>query len=134
MLAGAGLGVAALAAKPLRASVVAGVLVLFALLVHTAIRPLIDPLKDLKPGALEIARAVPEDEPILAFAPDETTRAVIPFYSGRILAETKEPETARHLVVIDSAEKKLPEPARQGLVKIADVRLGATRRASVYRR
>ena len=59
---------------------------------------------------------------------------MIPFYSGRILAETKEPETARHLVVIDSAEKKLPEPAREGLVKVADVRLGATRRASVYRR
>ncbi len=134
MLTGAGLGVAWLAARPLRAPVVAGALVLLALVFHAALRPLIDPLKNLEPGALEIARAVPESEPILAFAPDETTRAVVPFYSGRILVETDEPETARHLVVIDSAEKKLPEEARRGLVKIADVRLGATRRASVYER
>ena len=134
MFTGAGLGVAWLARKPLRASVVAGALVLLALVFHAAIRPLIDPLKNLKPGALEIARSVPEEEPILAFAPDETTRAVVPFYSGRILVETDEPETAGHLVVIDSAEKKLPEAARRGLVKVADVRLGATRRASVYER
>jgi 4-amino-4-deoxy-L-arabinose transferase-like glycosyltransferase len=134
MLAGAGLGVAWLAAKPLRAPVVAGVLVLFALVVHAALRPLVDPLKNLKPGALEIARAIPETEPILAFAPDETTRAVVPFYSGRILSEAKDPASARHLVVTDSAEKKLPEEVRRGLVKVADVRLGATRTASVYRR
>jgi 4-amino-4-deoxy-L-arabinose transferase-like glycosyltransferase len=134
MLVGAGLGVAWLAARPLRAPVVAGVLVLLALVFHAAIRPLVDPLKNLKPGALEIARAVPESEPILAFEPDETTRAVVPFYTGRILVETDEPETARHLLVIDGAEKKLPDGARRGLVKIADVRLGATRRASVYER
>jgi 4-amino-4-deoxy-L-arabinose transferase-like glycosyltransferase len=134
MLAGAGLGVAWLAARPLRAPVPAGVLVLFVLVVQAVIRPLVDPLKNLKPGALEIARSVPGDDPILAFAPDETTRAVVPFYSGRILSETKEPETARHLVLIDSAEKKLPAAARAGLVKVADVRLGATRTASVYRR
>jgi 4-amino-4-deoxy-L-arabinose transferase-like glycosyltransferase len=134
MLVGAGLGVAWVAAKPLRASAVAGAFVLLALVFHAAIRPLIDPLKNLKPGALEIARAVPAEEPILAFAPDETTRAVVPFYTGRILVETDEPETAGHLVVTDSAEKKLPEAARHGLVKVADVRLGATRKASVYER
>jgi 4-amino-4-deoxy-L-arabinose transferase-like glycosyltransferase len=112
-----------------------------AFLFHAAVRPIVDPIKDLRPGSLEIAAAVPEAEPLLGFALDETTRAVLPFYTRRTIRSVDRPELAlaelrsgpsRHLVVTDSGEGKLGDEARRHLVRVAGVRLGATRSAAVY--
>ncbi len=109
---------------------------------QAGLRPLIDPAKDLREGALEIARSVPADEPLLGFAIDETTRAVVPFYTGRILRSVETPDRAlaelesgpaRHLVVTESAEKKLDEATRRRLVKVTSVRFNPTRTATLYR-
>ncbi len=120
----------------------AAVLSLFTLVFHAGLRPLIDPIKDLRAGSLEIARAVPAGEPLLGFALDETTRAVVPFYTGRILRDVDRPELAlaeleagpsRHLLVMESAEQKLPEEERRRLRPVASVRLSATRSVTLYR-
>jgi hypothetical protein len=117
-------------------------LFVFALIFQAGLRPLIDPIKDLRAGSLEIARSVPAAEPLLGFALDETTRAVVPFYSGRLLRDVDRPERAllelaagpsRHVVVTESAEGKLTEELRRNLTKTAAVRLSATRTVTIYR-
>ncbi len=79
---------------------------------------------------------------MLGFALDETIRAVVPFYSGRLLRTVEAPERAllelesgpsRHLVVTESGEKRLSEDARRRLTRVADVRLGVARPVAVYR-
>ena len=91
-------------------------LVLLLLASHLLVRPLVDPVKGLKAGAIAVARSVPESEPILAFEPDETTLAVVPFYGGRLVREVKgdrwREELAaahsNHLLVMDHALQKVP--------------------------
>ena len=93
-------------------------------------------------SSIEIARSVPAEEPLLGFALDETTRAIVPFYSGRILRDVDRPERAlaeleagpaRHLVVTEAGESRLPAEEKRSLRPVASVRLGATRRVTVYR-
>ena len=120
----------------------AAALLAFTFVVQAGLRPLIDPAKDLREGSLEIARSVPADEPLLGFALDETTRAVVPFYTGRLVRNVEPFERAlaelesgpsRHLLVTESAEKKLDEAARRRLVKVTSVRFNPNRSATLYR-
>lgn len=106
---------AARRSQPL-ARAVAWPLLLLLLVSHLLVRPLVDPVKGLKAGAIAVARSVPESEPLLAFEPDETTLAVVPFYGGRLVREVKgdrwREELAaahsNHLLVMDHALQKVP--------------------------
>ena len=111
------------------------------LVVHLALRPVIDPARDMSAGAREVAALVPAGEPLLGFSADETTRAVIPFYSKRILANVeKVPEvmaafdsgTTRHLVVMDKEVRKLTPALLDRIELVKAVRLNATRVLNVY--
>jgi hypothetical protein len=73
------------------------------------VRPLVDPAKDLRPSTSDLARLVPADEPMLGLNLDETTIAVVPYFTGRTLANVDEAADAlarldagpvRHLVIM----------------------------------
>ncbi len=51
--------------------------------------PLIDKEKSFVPFCSEVKRTVPADIPLYGYQPDETLRAVIPFYTGHYLIETE---------------------------------------------
>jgi 4-amino-4-deoxy-L-arabinose transferase-like glycosyltransferase len=122
---------------------VAAALLASALAIHAVGRPLFDrPLNDLREGALELARAVPADEQMLAVAPDEVLRAVVPFYSGRmVIAGTARVKAIdrlgaapwRYLLVMESAEPLVAERARPHLRLVKTVALDFFRRVNVYR-
>jgi hypothetical protein len=122
-------------------------------LFHAGGRPLIDrPVNDMEQGAIELARAVPESEEMLAVAPDETTRAVVPFYTGRMLRPVRPPPHPkgtppgplrtpgplgttpwRYLVVIDSSEPSIDAETRAHLHLERTVALNGERTVHVYR-
>jgi len=110
-------------------------LLLLLLSSHLLVRPLLDPVKELKTGALAVARAVPADEPLLAFAPDETTLAVVPFYGGRKVVELPRENLlaemarrgARHLLVMDDGFGRVPEAARAHLKPVRAIEFTPTR-------
>jgi 4-amino-4-deoxy-L-arabinose transferase-like glycosyltransferase len=53
---------------------------------HAAGRPLLDgPLNNMEDGARALAAAVPQDEEMLALHPEETTRGIVPFTTGRTI-------------------------------------------------
>jgi len=120
-----------------------GAAIACAFLVHAVGRPLVDrPLDDLGAGAVELARAVPGDEEMLALAPDEVMRAVVPFYSGRILQTGTRTLKAvdrlgappwNYLIVAESAETLVDERTRSRLHLVRTVSLNFARRVNVYR-
>jgi hypothetical protein len=123
-----------------RTAVAAASILVFAL--QAGLRPILDPAKDLRDGSLALARAVPASEPLLGFALDETIRAVVPFYGGRLLRSVDDPERAvadletgpsRHLVVTEAGERRLPDGVRRRLTSIAELRVGVARPVTVYR-
>ena len=59
------------------------------------VRPLLGAEKDLSGRAAEVARATPGDEDLLGLYVDETTVAVLPFYTGRVVRQV---DTARAAV------------------------------------
>ena len=129
---------AAAAAAPRRralATAIVAPLLLLLLASHALVRPLLDPVKGLREGALAAAAAVPADEPLLSFDADETTLAVLPFYAGRIVrdlapdrvVEEMERVGARHLLTMDYSLKKLPEPARARLAVVRTLAFTPTR-------
>jgi hypothetical protein len=114
--------------------------VLFAL-VHAAIRPLVDPAKDMAEGAAEAASLVPADEPLLVFSGDETTLAVVPFFSGRLVANAEKPADAiraldagpsKHLLVMDKDVKRMGTALESRVTLVRTVRFAATRDVNVY--
>jgi len=127
----------AAAARPRRAlaTAIAAPLLLLLLASHTLVRPLLDPVKGLRAGALAAAAAVPAGEPLLSFDADETTLAVLPFYSGRNLrdvapdrvVEEMERVGARHLLTMDYSLRKLSEPARARLAVVRTLAFTPTR-------
>jgi hypothetical protein len=111
------------------------------LVLHGVVRPFVDPLKEMRGGVIEAAALVPPDEPLLAFSADETTLAVVPFYSGRIATNAERPVAAlralatgpaKHLLVMDKDVKRMGPAlfARVALVKAVPV--SATRELHVY--
>jgi hypothetical protein len=111
----------------------------FALLVHAGLLPLIDPVKDLRRGALEVSSS---DGPLLGFQLDETTLAVVPFYSGRLVRNLEQPERVlpelergppRDLLLVPGAERRLDAETLRRLEKVKDVSFNPTRSLSIYR-
>jgi 4-amino-4-deoxy-L-arabinose transferase-like glycosyltransferase len=125
---------AAGSARPLGHAVALPLLLLL-LTSHLLVRPFLEPVKGLKAGALAVARSVPESEPLLAFAPDETTLAVVPFYGGRLVIELPrdgllaemERRGARHLLVMEDGFGRLPEEARARLKPVRTIEFTPTR-------
>jgi hypothetical protein len=124
-----------------RAFRAASAAVLFFLVYHAAVRPGLDPMRDMSTGAREIAALVPADEPILALQPDETTRAFVPFYTGRQVEDAPkianvmaavESGRAKHLVVMDKREEMITPELRARLVLLKNVRVNASRSIGVY--
>lgn len=109
--------------------------------VHAAVGPLIDPLRDMSGGAREIASLVPADEELLAYSADETTLAVVPFYSGRVVANVEagakairafEVGTSKHLLVMDKDVPRMGQALVSRLDLVKTVRFSATRDVNVY--
>src|SRR4030095_6085628 len=76
------------------------------------VRPMIDPRKNMRPGVLELAASIPAGEELVGYDLDETTLAVVPFYSGRLLRDLRtagDPVLRpRHLVVLEKRRERLP--------------------------
>lgn len=109
---------------------------------HAAVAPLIDPVKDMSSGAREVGLAVPAEEPLLGVFLDETTRAVLPYYSGRIVSNAVDSSqasallttgSAHHLIVMEQQDSKLDPGLRARLRPVARVSLTPARVLIVYR-
>jgi 4-amino-4-deoxy-L-arabinose transferase-like glycosyltransferase len=55
-----------------------------------AIFPVLDRHKSFVPFCQQVVAAVPADQPLYAYQPDETLRGAVPFYTGRYLIETED--------------------------------------------
>ena len=55
-----------------------------------AIIPVVDRHKSFVPFCQEVMAAVPIDQPLYAYEPDETLRGAVPFYTGRYIIEIEE--------------------------------------------
>ena len=55
-----------------------------------AIFPILDRHKSFVPFCQQVMAAVPADQPLYAYQPDETLRGAVPFYTGRYLIETED--------------------------------------------
>jgi len=107
---------------------------------HAVARPFLEPQEWLYPAAKRIAAAVPADEPLLAFNPSETLRAMIPFYGRRPLTRIKTRDVlgemaahgARHLVVLNDNPIKLPPDVAARLRPIAEIPRDQGFDATVY--
>ena len=106
-----------------------------------AVVPVIDSLRDMSKGVREVASLVPEPETIVTLHADETTRAVIPFYTGRAFENVLTAEDAieaidagrlRHLVVYEKAGQYLTAALRRRLVPVKTIALNSTRKVDVY--
>jgi hypothetical protein len=82
-----------------------------------ALRPMIDPQKNMRAGVLELSASIPEAEELVGYDLDETTLAVVPFYSGRLLRDLRQagdpvrvpdPQRSRHLVLLQKRRTQLP--------------------------
>jgi 4-amino-4-deoxy-L-arabinose transferase-like glycosyltransferase len=82
-----------------------------------ALRPMIDPQKNMRAGVLELSASIPGNEELVGYDLDETTLAVVPFYSGRLLRDLRQagdpvrvpdPQRSRHLVLLQKRRAKLP--------------------------
>jgi 4-amino-4-deoxy-L-arabinose transferase-like glycosyltransferase len=135
-------------------------LVTLFLIVHGLAFPLLDPLREMSLGARTVGSLVSPGRPIVAFHPDETTRAVVPFYTGRefvTVVTVKQALAAldagaTHLLVQDKDRGKLYPEQRTSPAKtpqaeenekltaalvarislVETVRLNATRAVDVY--
>jgi hypothetical protein len=128
-------------AAGLRAFRMAAATVLVFFVYHAAVRPGLDPMRDMSAGAREVASLVPADEPILLLHSDETMRAAIPFYTGRDVLNAVEVKhvmkaldagRAKHLVVMDKHDEKITPELRARLVLLSNVRINASRTMDVY--
>jgi len=107
---------------------------------HAVARPFLEPQEWLYPAAKRIAAAVPADEPLMAYNPSETLRAMIPFYGRRTLTRIKTPDVlgemaahgARHLVVLNDNPFKLPPDVAVRLRPIAEIPRDQGFDATVY--
>jgi 4-amino-4-deoxy-L-arabinose transferase-like glycosyltransferase len=106
-----------------------------------AVVPVVDPIRDMSAGVRDIASLVPEPETIVTLRADETTRAVIPFYTGRAFEdavtvadamEAIDSGRARHLVVYEKSRRYLTPALSRRLVLVKTFALNATREIDVY--
>ncbi len=83
-----------------------------------AIVPAIDRKKSLAAASREVARLVPPDRPICAIYADETTRGMVPLYTGRPLTRIASiadlekrvrEEGEVHLLTVDKSERRAPQ-------------------------
>jgi 4-amino-4-deoxy-L-arabinose transferase-like glycosyltransferase len=102
---------AVLAFRPRVPALLAGALA-FTFVAQLLVRPMIDPQKNMRPGVLELSASIPAGEELVGYDLDETTLAVVPFYSGRLLRDLRtagDPvRRPRHLVVLEKRRAKLP--------------------------
>jgi 4-amino-4-deoxy-L-arabinose transferase-like glycosyltransferase len=108
---------------------------------HAVLTPFIDPLKDMRDGTRELVARVPENEPLLGVSLDETTRAIIPYYSGRLVENAASSEhalaklssgSARHLFVMPVAEPQLDPALRARLHLVEHKMLNANRSLDLF--
>jgi len=126
-------------ARPLSAALAAP-LILLVLTSHLLVRPFLDPVKGLARGALAVAHALPPGEALLAFDPDETTLAVVPFYGGRFVREVSGealPEAlaragTNHLLAMPRSLRRLPEATRTRLQAVREIVFTPTRSITLY--
>jgi 4-amino-4-deoxy-L-arabinose transferase-like glycosyltransferase len=108
---------------------------------HACATPIVDPIKDMERGVFAASAAIPRDEPLLGLNLDETTLAVMPYYTGRMVRRVPTMAEALvelsngpagHLMVLDSAEGLIDPAARARLRLVTTLDMNATRRLSIY--
>jgi len=132
----------ALAFRPSVAGLL-GAAAAFTFVAQLVLRPLIDPLKSMRAGVEELSASIPAGEPLCGYDLDETTLAVVPFYSGRLLRDlrpARDPMAelarsgSRHIVLLQKRRDKLPSELEGNLDLEHTVELGAGRTLDVYRK
>jgi 4-amino-4-deoxy-L-arabinose transferase-like glycosyltransferase len=106
------------------------------------LRPILDTRKSMRAGVLELSASIPSGEELVGYDLDETTLAVVPFYSGRLLRDLRragdpvqmpDPRRSRHLVLLQKRRDRLP-PGLAGLYDcVHTVELVEGRELAVYR-
>jgi hypothetical protein len=95
----------------------------------------------MRDGTRELVARVPENEPLLGVSLDETTRAIIPYYSGRLVENAASSEhalaklssgSARHLFVMPVAEPQLDPALRARLHLVEHKMLNANRSLDLF--
>jgi Dolichyl-phosphate-mannose-protein mannosyltransferase len=108
---------------------------------HIALTPFIDPLKDMGDGTRELVARVPESESLVGLSLDETTRSVIPYYSGRLVENSPSSEHAlgkltsgssRHLFLMPGAESQVDPALRKRMQLVEHKMLNANRALDLY--
>jgi 4-amino-4-deoxy-L-arabinose transferase-like glycosyltransferase len=107
-----------------------------------ALKPFVDPIKGIGESTRAAMSDVPASEPLLGLGLDETTRAVIPFYTQRFIRsvptsaqaiDVLSEGSARHLVVMANAEQLIDPALRAHLHQVSQKKLSANRVLNVYR-
>lgn len=115
----------------------------FTFVAQLVLRPVVDTLKSMREGVLELSASIPPDEELVGYDLDETTLAVVPFYSGRLLRDLEaegdpvrvpDPQRSRHLVLLQKRRANLPPELAQHYDYEHTVELVAGRELAVYRR
>ncbi len=115
----------------------------FTFVAQLLVRPMLDPLKSMREGVLELSASIPPGEELVGYDLDETTLAVVPFYSGRLLRDLRQPgdpvrvpdpSRSLHLVLLQKRRTELPPELAQHYDYEHTVELVAGRELAVYRR
>jgi len=105
------------------------------------VQPFLDPLKDMTERTREIVARVPADERLLGVALDETTRAIIPYFTGRFVTNAPDMEaaltelsagTSRHLFAMPGAEEGFDPALRKHLRLVEHKLLNASRALDLF--
>ena len=114
----------------------------FTFVAQLVLRPVVDKQKNMRAGVLELSESIPAGEELVGYDLDETTLAVVPFYSGRLLRDLRQagdpvrvpdPRRSRHLVLMQRRSIQLP-PELASLYDFEHtVELVAGRELAVYR-
>ncbi|MBK7642141.1 MAG: glycosyltransferase family 39 protein [Planctomycetes bacterium] len=132
---------ALLVARP-RVPALLGAVLAFTFVAQLVLRPVIDRQKNMRPGVLELSASIPAGEELVGYDLDETTLAVVPFYSGRLLRELRQggdpvrvpdPSRSCHLIVLEKRRAKLPPELASRYDYEHTVQLVEGRELAVYR-
>ncbi len=120
-----------------------GTLFFFLIFALIFIAPKIDPYKTLKPFAKKAIEYIPEHHSIYTYKPDETIRALIPFYTGRYLIEIhdkmgldaqKEKDKTMYIIIRDKDNELKNELIDEGFVEILSYPMGTDRALNLLKR
>jgi len=119
-----------------------GALFFFFIFTLIFIAPEVDTYKSLKPFAKKVTEYIPEHLSIYTYKPDETIRALIPFYTGRYLIEIHDKKSLKalnendkvYIIIRDKDDELKNELIDEGFTEILSYSMGTERALSLLKR